>query len=268
MLPALLGEVEPDAIAKLITGIGDVDSTGIASRSSTSLGSCVDQPISRRVRWRSRRPARSARRVRPDDSSAPARRRRRFMYDHGGRGPNEWDIYQCSYETDRRCCCRRSSGRRRRRDDADPRSPPSPGAAERQRLIDKYEGGLRRQPGSARRVPDRDRRQVWMGPASGSSRANPLPPRGPDLLRRTRAADDRARPPRPRAAFFMLLADEVEGFLAIPARSRPGWRNASRTTSRSTTSSRRTSSTASCHRCASGSGAVRASPRWFMWAMC
>ena len=120
MLPALLGEIEPDAIAKLMTGIGDVDSAGIATQDLRHLADRARLGRSHgRVRRRPRRPARSRwrSRTRPTRSSFLAAVDE-FMYEHGGRGPNEWDVYQRSYETNPTMLLQaieRTPSRRRRR---------------------------------------------------------------------------------------------------------------------------------------------------------
>ena len=43
-----------------------------------------------------------------------------FMYDHGGRGPNEWDVYQRSYETNPTMLLQAIERTRHAADDADP----------------------------------------------------------------------------------------------------------------------------------------------------
>src|SRR5262245_7322531 len=101
VLPALLGEVEPEAVAKLMAGIGDVDSAGIATaifdmsrlvRDSDELTSEFDGDVDGMLDRLRASTSHEAERLL--DAVAD------FMYVHGSRGPNEWDIYQRSYETD------------------------------------------------------------------------------------------------------------------------------------------------------------------------
>ena len=130
ILPALLGEIEPDAIAKLMTGIGDVDSAGIATqifdmsrivRDSAELDAAFDGDLDGLLDRLAKSGSPDAQRLLAavDD----------FMYDHGGRGPNEWDIYQPATRRTRRCCCRRSSATRQRRRRRRPRTLAAPEAS-------------------------------------------------------------------------------------------------------------------------------------------
>ena len=97
-----------------------------------------------------------------------------FMYEHGGRGPNEWDVYQRSYETNPTMLLQAIERTRHAGDDADPALSLAAGVAERQRLIDKYEADVRGQRRSARRVPDRGAHASRCGwrPASAIKSSN------------------------------------------------------------------------------------------------
>ena len=181
-----------------------------------------------------------------------------FMYDHGGRGPNEWDIYQWSYETDRRCCCRRSRSHVGAHDDANPATHDRRRSRRAQAPDRQVRGGVRRQPRGARHVPDRGQlaRRLDGRPRADQVEQHPLPPRGADVLRRARRADDRARPPRPPSPDLHAARRRARRL-----RRRPGVvhgharRARGRLPRRSTSSSRRTSSTAPRRPSASGSGA-------------
>jgi aminoglycoside phosphotransferase (APT) family kinase protein len=141
ILPALLGEVEPEAIAKLMTGIGDVDSAGIAARifdisrlvrSSPELSAEFDGELDGLLE-----------RVAGVEAAAQFNAAvEAFMYEHGSRGPNEWDIYQWSYETNPTMLLQAVERARHAPDAADPALSLERGAAERNRLIEKYEAAF------------------------------------------------------------------------------------------------------------------------------
>jgi phosphohistidine swiveling domain-containing protein len=62
-----------------------------------------------------------------------------FVYEHGSRGPNEWDIYQWSYETQPLLLLHAIERARGAGDDADPVSKAAAAAAERARVIARFE---------------------------------------------------------------------------------------------------------------------------------
>ncbi len=145
MLPALLGEIEPEAIAKLMTGIGDVDSAGIAGRifdmsrivrDSDDLMEAFDGDLDGLLE-----------RLAVSDSSEAQSSATQsflaavddFMYEHGGRGPERMGHLpaQLRDEPDDAAAGDRADPSRRRR--RRPRALTRRGVAERQRLIDKYE---------------------------------------------------------------------------------------------------------------------------------
>jgi rifampicin phosphotransferase len=140
LLPALLGEADPTAIAKLMTGIGDVDSADIAARifdisrlvaSSAELSSAFDGDLDGLLERIVASGSQDARRFLAAVDE--------FMYVHGSRGPNEWDIYQWSYETNPKMLLQAVERARAANEESDPRRTIARGAAERQRLIDHYE---------------------------------------------------------------------------------------------------------------------------------
>ena len=61
-----------------------------------------------------------------------------FMYDHGSRGPNEWDPYSWSYGSRPALLLQAINHARGATADADPDRTVAAGAAERQRLIDHF----------------------------------------------------------------------------------------------------------------------------------
>jgi phosphoenolpyruvate synthase/pyruvate phosphate dikinase len=138
ILPTLIPD-DPTAISKLITGIGDVDSTDIANqifqlsrqvRASEELESAFDAGLDElldRIRA-----SHSAEAQQFADSVSD------FMYVHGSRGPNEYDPYSWSYESRPALLLQAVDKARRASDAADPAATVAAGAAERQRLIDHY----------------------------------------------------------------------------------------------------------------------------------
>ena len=61
-----------------------------------------------------------------------------FMYMHGSRGPNEWDPYAWSYESNPMLLLQGIHIARSAGDDADPERALAVASAERQRLIDRF----------------------------------------------------------------------------------------------------------------------------------
>jgi pyruvate,water dikinase len=220
ILPALLGEVEPEAVAKLITGIGDVDSTGIATQifdmSRIVRGSAeLDAEFDGELDGLLDRLAKSG----SDDAQRLLAAVDRFMYDHGGRGPNEWDIYQYSYETRPAMLVQAIERTRQAPDDASPPLAAERGAAERRRLIDKYEAAFADSPEALGAFQTAIRSaSVWMAARERIKSSNI---RCHHEVRMCFAEIGRRMTERGHLAherqIFMLLADEVEGFLADPA---------------------------------------------------
>jgi phosphohistidine swiveling domain-containing protein len=140
LLPELLGAADPRAIAKLMTGIGDVDSADIAAQifgisrivgSSAELSSAFDGDLDELLERVAASGSQDARRFLAAVDE--------FMYVHGSRGPNEWDIYQWSYETNPKMLLQAVERARAAGEESDPRRTIARWAAERQRLIDHYE---------------------------------------------------------------------------------------------------------------------------------
>ena len=136
ILPGLVGEIDPTATAKLMTGIGDVDSADIAAKiftisrivaGSPELNAEFDGDLDGLLE----RVAASG----SDDASRFLAAVDEFMYLHGSRGPNEWDIYQWSYETRPKMLLQAVERARAADDDADPARTVAAGAAERARVL-------------------------------------------------------------------------------------------------------------------------------------
>lgn len=138
ILPTLITD-DPSAMSKLITGIGDVDSADIATRIfglsrsvrasdelTAAFDAGVDDVLDRIAVSDS------------DDATAFTRAVDDFMYVHGSRGPNEYDPYSWSYESRPGLLAQAIDKVRSASDDQDPAKTLAASAAERQRLIDKY----------------------------------------------------------------------------------------------------------------------------------
>ncbi len=135
VLGALTAEIDPTMVGKLLAGIGDVDSALIASdiwtlsrevRSSASITALFEAGVD----------ALDERLAAATDPAVVTFRSHvaDFMYLHGGRGPNEWDILSAVYET-RPALLWSAVDRLRRNDDsADPQKGEARNAAERERL--------------------------------------------------------------------------------------------------------------------------------------
>jgi pyruvate,water dikinase len=220
ILPALLGEVEPEAIAKLMSGLGDVDSASIAAqifdmsrmvRESPELDAEFDRELDGLLE-------------RVAKSGSPDAKRflaavERFMYDHGGRGTNEWDIYQPSYETKPMMLLQAIEVTRQADDAANPADATHTAAAERRRLIAKYEDAFAESPEALGALHTAvHAASVWM---SARERIKSSNIRCHHEVRMCfdelgRRMTDRGHLAHPRQ-IFMLLANEVDDFLVHPA---------------------------------------------------
>jgi pyruvate,water dikinase len=138
ILPTLITD-DASAAAKLITGIGDVDSTDIANqifqlsrqvRASAELTAAFDAGLDGVLD-----------RIRASDSDDADRFTSsiaEFMYVHGSRGPNEYDPYSWSYESRPALLAQAVDKARAASDDAAPTKTVAAGAAERKRVIEHY----------------------------------------------------------------------------------------------------------------------------------
>jgi rifampicin phosphotransferase len=139
ILPAMLGELDPGAASKLMTGIGDVDSADIATRifrlsrlvrASSELSAAFDaglEDVFDRIAGSDSEDAKTFMGVVGE-----------FMYEHGARGTNEWDPYSWSYESRPLLLAQVIEHARGAGDEADPTRTVAAGAAERQRLIEHF----------------------------------------------------------------------------------------------------------------------------------
>lgn len=136
ILAALSADIDPTMVTKLLAGLGDIDSAAIAStiwdlsrqvRRSPALTAIFDEGIDGALE-----------RVRSSDSAdavAFAAAIDDFLYHHGSRGPNEWDLYSPAYETNPEMLLSAIDRLRVNDDSADPHAGEARGAAERERLI-------------------------------------------------------------------------------------------------------------------------------------
>jgi pyruvate,water dikinase len=219
ILPTLLGEVEPEAIAKLMSGLGDVDSAGIAMQifdlsrmvqNSRELAAAFDGDLDGLLDRLAKSDSADAQRFLAAVDT--------FMYEHGSRGPNEWDIYQPSYETQPTMLLQAIDVARSADDDANPALTVERAAAERRRLIEKYEAAFAESPealgGFQAAVHSA---AVWM---SARERIKSSNIRCHHEVRMCfdelgRRMTERGHLAHPRQ-IFMLLADELGAFLADP----------------------------------------------------
>jgi len=220
ILPALIGDIDPSAISKLITGIGDVDSSDIAARifeisrqvnASAELTAAFEAGLDGVLG-----------RVADLDSDAARRFHAAvdaFMYEHGSRGPNEYDPYSWSYESRPALLLQAIDHARGASDAADPVRTIAAGAAERQRLIEHFSALFADNPEAlgtfhaavnslAVFMAARERCKNNYIRVVGEVRGCFL-----ELGRRAVAAGHLAH----ERQIFMLLADEVDDFLVRPA---------------------------------------------------
>lgn len=143
VLAAITAEIDPTLVPRLLAGIGDVDSALIATsiwdmsravRASAVLTGLFDDGVD----------GIAERLAASDDPAAVALRRaiEEFVYEHGGRGPNEWDICSRSYETRPELLFGAIDRLRVNDDSADPAAALRRAAEERQRLAAELEETL------------------------------------------------------------------------------------------------------------------------------
>ena len=137
VLAALTAEIDPTMVTKLLTGVGGVDSAEIANdiwdlsrqvRRSADLTALFDGGLD----------GLGARLVSLGSADAATFRGAvdAFMYEHGSRGPNEYDFYSFAYETRPELLWSAVDRLRRNGDAADPRAAEARGKAEAARLAD------------------------------------------------------------------------------------------------------------------------------------
>jgi pyruvate,water dikinase len=141
-----------------------------------------------------------------------------FMYVHGSRGPNEWDIYQWSYETNPTMLLQAIERARHADDDASPARTVERGAAERTRLIAQYEQAFADSPEALGAFQAAVRTiGVWMAARERIKSSNIrchgevrmcFAELGRRMTGRGHLAHERQ--------IYMLLADELDEFMSDP----------------------------------------------------
>lgn len=219
ILPTLIGD-DPTAMSKLITGIGDVDSTDIANRIFR---------LSRQVNASSELQAAFAdgldgvfERIAGSDTAdatAFTAAVEEFMYEHGSRGPNEYDPYSWSYESRPLLLANAIDKVRAAGDELDPDRQLATGAAERQRLIEKYSEQFKDSPEALGTFHAAVNSLAVFMAARERCKCNHIRVVGEvrecflELGRRALAAGHLAH----ERQVFMLTADEVDEWVADPA---------------------------------------------------
>lgn len=134
ILAVLLGELgRPDDVVKLITGIGGVDSADIG-RELWKLSRMVRADEALTAAFDAGTDAELLDRTSDDFQTAFGA----FIYEHGSRGPDEWDPGADSYETRPELAFKQLDVMRRQGDDADPEAAFERNAAERDRLAAEF----------------------------------------------------------------------------------------------------------------------------------
>ncbi len=220
ILPTLLGDSDPGAMSKLITGIGGVDSTDIANRifqlsRRVNASSELQAAFAAGVDGAFERIAASG----SDDATAFTAAVEEFMYEHGSRGPNEYDPFSWSYESKPLLLAQAVEKVRSAGDDADPERAQAAGSAERQRLIEHYSELFKDNPEALGMFHAAVNSLAVFMSARERCKGNHIRVVGEvreaflELGRRAHAAGHIAH----ERQVFMLLADEVDAWIADPA---------------------------------------------------
>ena len=219
ILPALIGEIDPTATAKLMTGIGGVDSADIAAQvfaisrivgHSPELTAEFDGDLEGLLE---RLGASGS-----SDSTRFLAAVEEFMYVHGSRGPNEWDPYAWSYESRPMLLLQAVERARSAGDDSDPARTVAAGGAERQRLIEHFEGVFADNPEVLGTFQTAVHSVGVFMAARERCKSNNIRAVGEvrlcflELGRRAVAAGHLAH----ERQIFMLLADEIDDYIADP----------------------------------------------------
>ena len=220
ILPALIGELDPSATSKLMTGIGNVDSADIATRifgisrivrDSDELTAEFDQGVEGLFE----RVGKSA----SGDAARFTAAVNEFMHVHGCRGPNEYDPYSWSYESRPLLLLQAVDHARHADDEANPAHTLAAGAAERQRLIDHFEGVFADNPEALGTFQAAVNSLAVFMAARERCKGNNIVAVGEvrecflELGRRALASGHLAH----ERQVFMLLADEVDAWVENPA---------------------------------------------------
>jgi rifampicin phosphotransferase len=220
VLGALTAEIDPTMVGKLLAGVGDVDSALIANdiwklsrtvRATPSLMALFDaglDGVGERIAGSS-------------DAAVVAFQSAvsEFMYQHGSRGPNEWDILSPSYETKPSLLFSAIDRLRRNDDAADPAKGEARNAAERARVADQLRGMLKDNAEAMGMLEAGfNSARVFMG-ARERCKTNNIRALHEvrmvfnELSRRGVAAGQLGDPRH----LFMLTEDELDGWVANPA---------------------------------------------------
>ncbi len=219
ILPTLITD-DPSAISKLITGIGDVDSADIANQIFQLSRLVIASPELSGVFDAGREGALD--RIAASDTDDAKRFTEAveaFMYTHGSRGPNEWDPYSWSYESNPTLLTKAIQHARGAQADADPTQTVARGAAERQRLIDHYSGVFAENPEALGMFHAAVNSLAVFMSARERCKTNNIRAVGEVrecFLEVGRRAVDRGDLAHVRQV-FMLLADEVDAWMSDPA---------------------------------------------------
>jgi phosphohistidine swiveling domain-containing protein len=219
ILPTLIGD-DPTAMSKLITGIGDVDSTDIANRifqlsRQVNASAELQAAFTEGLDGVFDRIAASG----SDDATAFTAAVDEFMYEHGSRGPNEYDPYSWSYESRPLLLANAIDKVRAAGDELDPQKQLAAGAAERQRLIEKYSEQFKDSPEALGMFHAAVNSLAVFMAARERCKGNHIRVVGEvrecflELGRRAVADGNLAH----ERQVFMLLADEVDEWVANPA---------------------------------------------------
>jgi rifampicin phosphotransferase len=219
VLGALTAEIDPTMVSKLLAGVGDVDSALIANdiwklsrtvRSTPALKSVFDGGLD----------GLEARLSASADASVVAFRGAvdGFMYQHGSRGPNEWDVLSPSYETKPGLLYSAIDRLRKNDDAADPAQGEARNAAERARVADQLRGMFKDNVEAVGMLEaGLNSARVFMG-ARERCKTNNIRALHEvrmvfnELARRAVAAGSISDTRH----FFMLTEDEIEGFVTAP----------------------------------------------------
>ena len=214
ILGAVCGELgRPQDTVRLLTGIGEVDSADISRelwklsrliRSSTALTAAFDAGIDDSLLDR------------VDDEFRAGLDA--FIYEHGSRGPNEWDPGSDSYETKPDLALRQLDVVRKQGDEADPVAALATNSAERKRLAAEIAALLAENDEAAAMFgAGMQASQIWMA-ARERCKGNNIRVIGEmrvcfdELGRRMTEAGHIDNPKQ----IYMLLEDEVDTFVVDP----------------------------------------------------
>ena len=220
ILPGLVSGTDPSAMAKLMTGVGNIDSADIATRifGLSRLVKASDELTAAFADG----PDGALDRISASDTPEArtfAAAVEEFLYEHGSRGPNEYDPYAWSYESRPLLLAQAIDRARGAGESADPTLNAAAGAAERQRIIDQFTEQFRDDPETLGTFQAAVNSSAVFMVARERCKGNHIRVVGEvrecflELGRRAMAAGALAH----ERQVFMLLADELDGWLVDPA---------------------------------------------------